>query len=208
MPNQRSSRQLRQFRKLIRGIGAIGGRKQRMYNPRKRGNMKKSIFVFLILVVVLQAAGMLGQQSWTAAEDHQNMMTQLGIKQLRPGPSGTESAPNHANYDEATANPFPKLPEVLTLRNGKKVTTPDMWWKQRRPEIVEDFDREVFGRVPKNVPNVTWTVTNTVNATVASRPVIGKQLVGHDDNSAFPAIAVDIQMTLVVPADAKGPVPV
>ena len=51
------------------------------------------------------------------------MMEQLGIKALRPGPSGNEQAPNHANYDEAPANPFPKLPEVLTLKNGTKVTT-------------------------------------------------------------------------------------
>jgi hypothetical protein len=146
--------------------------------------------------------------SWTAVQDHQNMMDQLGIKALRPGPNGNETAPNHANYDESTANPFPNLPDVLTLKNGKKVTTAKMWWNQRRPEIVEDFDREVLGRVPKNVPKVTWTVTNTITATVAGRPVIGKALTGHVDNSSFPAITVDIQMTLVVPADAKGPVPV
>jgi hypothetical protein len=142
------------------------------------------------------------------AADHQNMMDQLGIKALRPGPSGTETAPNHANYDAATANPFPNLPDVLTLKNGKKVTTPAMWWNQRRPEIVEDFDREVLGRVPRNVPKVTWSVTRTANAMVGDRPVIGKQLVGHVDNSVDPDITVDIQMTLVVPADAKGPVPV
>jgi hypothetical protein len=145
---------------------------------------------------------------WTAAQDHQNMMDQLGIKALRPGPSGTETAPNHANYDEATANPYPTLPAVLTLKNGKTVTTPSMWWNQRRPEIVEDFDREVLGRVPKNVPKVTWTVTRTVDAMVGTRPVIGKQLVGHVDNSSYPAISVDIQMTLVTPADATGKVPV
>src|ERR1700686_1906296 len=81
----------------------------------------------------------------TAAEDHQNMMDQLGIKALRPGPSGNESAPNHANSDEATANPFPNLPDVLTLKNGAKVTAADMWWSQRRLEIVEDFEREVVG---------------------------------------------------------------
>jgi lysophospholipase L1-like esterase len=147
-------------------------------------------------------------KNWTAEQDHQNMMDQLGIKALRPGPSGNENAPNHANYDEALANPFPNLPDVLTLKNGQKVTSPDMWWKQRRPEIAEDFDREVLGRVPRDVPKVTWTVTNTVNATVGSRTVVGKQLVGHVDNSAFPAINVDIQMTLVTPADAHGPVPV
>jgi len=147
-------------------------------------------------------------QSWTAADDHQDMMRQLGVRKLRPGPSGNESAPNHANYDEATANPFPNLPEVLTLQNGSKVTTPAMWWNQRRPEIVEDFDREVLGRVPKNVPKVTWTVTNTVEGMVGPYAAIGKQLVGHVDNSSYPAINVDIQMTLVTPADVKGPVPV
>jgi lysophospholipase L1-like esterase len=177
------------------------------------------------LLLTLPAAGLLGQQppapaagtdaggqpqatNWTAAQDHQNMMEQLGIRALRPGPSGNESQPNHANYDESLANPFPNLPDVLTLKNGKKVATPDVWWKQRRPEIVEDFEREVIGRVPGNVPKVTWTVTNTVNTTVGSRAVIGKQLVGHVDNSSFPAINVDIQMTLVTPADATAPVPV
>ncbi len=144
--------------------------------------------------------------NWTAAEDHRNMMDQLGIKALRPGPSGNENAPNHANYDEAKANPFPSLPGVLTLKNGKKVTTPEMWWNQRRPEVVEDFEREVFGRVPKNVPEVNWTVTHTINAMVGSRPVVGKQLAGHVDNASYPLISVVIQMTLVIPADATGPV--
>ena len=146
--------------------------------------------------------------NWTAAEDHQNMMDQLGIKALRPGPSGNESAPNHANYDESKANPFPNLPDVVTLKNGKKVTTAEMWWNQRRPEIAEDFEREVFGRVPKDVPKVMWTVTNTVQAMVGSHPVIGKELVGHLDNSSYPLISVDIRMTLVTPAEATGPVPV
>ena len=146
--------------------------------------------------------------TWTAAQDHQNMMEQLGIKALRPGPSGNESAPNHANYDESTANPFPNLPDVLTLRNGSKVSSADVWWKQRRPEIAEDFEREVLGRIPKNVPKVTWTITSTTQSTSGARPVIEKQLTGHVDNSAYPAISVDIQMTLVTPANAKGAVPV
>jgi hypothetical protein len=136
------------------------------------------------------------------------MMDQLGIKALRPGPSGNETAPNHANYDESKANPFPNLPDALTLKSGKKVTTAEMWWNQRRPEIVEDFEREVLGRVPKEVPKVTWTVTNTVQTMVGSYPVIGKELVGQVDNSSYPAIGVEIRMTLVTPAASTGPVPV
>ena len=135
-------------------------------------------------------------------------MDQLGIKALRPGPSGNEAAPNHANYDESRANPFPNLPDPLTLKNGKKVTTAQMWWVERRPEIVEDFEREVVGRVPKNVPKVTWTVTGTVNGTLGSYPIVTRQLVGHVDNSSYPAISVDIRLTLVTPSNARGPVPV
>ena len=160
------------------------------------------------LLAGLYAQTTINTKNWTAAEDHQNMMEQLGIKALRPGPSGNESAPNHANYDEAAANPYPNLPDVLTLKNGKKVTTPAMWWNLRRPEIVEDFEREVLGRIPKNVPKVTWEVTKTAEAQVGSHPVIGKQLVGHVDNASYPDIQVHIRMTLVVPAGRKDPVPV
>src|SRR5439155_6148106 len=145
-------------------------------------------------------------KNWTAAEDHQNMMDQLGIRTLRPGPSGNESAPNHANYDEATANPFPDLPDVLTLKNGRKVTSADAW-VERRKEIVDDFEREVFGRIPSNVPQVTWTVAETANGALAGRSVIGKRVVGHVDNTSYPAISVDIQLTLVTPADAGNAVP-
>ncbi len=136
------------------------------------------------------------------------MMDQLGITALRPGANGNEKAPDHANYDESKANPFPDLPDALTLKNGQKVKSAEQWWHQRRPEIVEDFEREVVGRVPPNVPKVTWTVTTTTNSKAGSFPVIEKQLVGHADNSSCPLINVDIKMTLVTPANAKGPVPV
>jgi hypothetical protein len=143
----------------------------------------------------------------TAEQDQHLMMEKLGIKSLRPGPSGNESAPNHANYDSALANPYPDLPDVLTLRDGRKVTTPEQWWKQRRPEIVEDFEREVYGRVPAGVPKVSWRVLVNEREFVGFTPVIAKRLIGHVDNSAYRFISVDIAMTVVTPADAKGPVP-
>ncbi len=178
-----------------------------------RRNISAAEVALVLTVASGVAVGLCAQSpadtsDWTAERDHRNMMDQLHIKTLRPGPSGNESAPNHANYDEAAANPYSSLPDVLTLRSGRKVTTADMWWKQRRPEIVEDFEREVVGRIPKNVPRVTWEVTKTVEARVGTHPVIGKQLLGHVDNASDPDIRVDIQMTLTVPAGTRGPVPV
>ena len=144
------------------------------------------------------------------AADHKNMLEQLGITKLRPGPSGQNgpNVTNRANYDPRKANPFPDFPEILTLKNGQKVTTADQWWNQRRPEIVEEFEREVVGRIPKNAPKVKWEVTQTVNTKVGEYPVIAKQLIGRVDNSAHPEITVEIAMVVVTPADAKGPVPV
>ena len=121
------------------------------------------LWVAFALMALFPPGVVNGQSSspQTGYDDHQNMMDQLGIKALRPGPSGNEKDANHANYDESTANPYPNLPDVLTLKNGQKVTTSAMWWNQRRPEIAEDMSREAYGFVPKNAPKVTWTTPHT-----------------------------------------------
>src|SRR5438552_12653432 len=86
-----------------------------------------------------------GFQQLTALEDRQKMMDLLHIASLRQGANGSNpQAPNAANYDESKANPYPKLPDPLVMKNGKKVTTAKQWWSQRRPEIVEEFDREIY----------------------------------------------------------------
>jgi hypothetical protein len=145
----------------------------------------------------------------TAEQDHQRMMDLLQIKSLRQGADGMHpQAPNYANYDESKANPYPNLPDPLALKNGQRVTTAELWWKQRRPEIVEDFDREIYGRVPKETPKVNWDViaiNKDVNGDVS---LITRKLVGHVDNSTDSIIAVDIQLTVSTPVNAKGPVPV
>src|SRR5208283_3150344 len=86
-------------------------------------SMSRAAAFAAIAVLVCQMAA--GQQSpptnWTAEQDHQNMMDQLGIKALRPGPSGNEKDPNHANYDESKANPFPDAPDPLITNDGQKV---------------------------------------------------------------------------------------
>ena len=137
------------------------------------------------------------------------MMDLLHITSIRRGKDGMNTnSPFYANYDEAKANPFPNLPDALVLKNGEKVTTAEMWWKQRRPEIVEDFDREIYGRVPANTPKVNWEVTSTTTETNGTVPVIAKKLIGQVDNSSDTNISVDIQVTLSTPANVTGPVPV
>jgi hypothetical protein len=165
--------------------------------------MMRAIFLLTLVPVTAQVVTM------TAAEEHQREMDLLHIATLRKGADGSHpEAPNYANYDESKANPYPGLPDPLVLKNGKKVTTAKMWWDQRRPEIVEDFDREIYGRVPKITPSVKWEVTATTKEANGDVPIVVKKLTGHVDNSSFPEITVDIQLVLTVPATATGKVPV
>ncbi len=144
----------------------------------------------------------------TAQQDHERLMKLLGITSLRPGPSGNPKAPNAANSDESKATTYTSLPDPLVLKNGERVTDAKTWWNKRYPEIIEDFDREVYGRVPQYVPKVTWEVVSKADEMKDSIPVVTKKLVGHVDNSSYPFITVDIQLTLITPANALGPVPV
>jgi hypothetical protein len=141
-------------------------------------------------------------------KDHQRVMDELGIKQLRHGADGDPKSPYAANYDESKADVYPKIPDPLVLNDGKPVTNAKMWWDQRRPEIVELFDREIYGRTPANLPQVQWQVVSTAREKNGDVPILTKTLVGHVDNSADPKITVNIELTLTTPADAKDPVPV
>ena len=144
----------------------------------------------------------------TAQQDHARMMQLLGMTSIRQGANGNDpNAPNAANYDETKANPYPHLPDPLVLMNRERVTTAQQW-KTRRAEIVELFDREVYGRVPASVPAVRWEVTSTTRDSLGGVPVVIRQLIGHVDNSAYPLITVEIQATLTTPTNVRGRVPV
>lgn len=148
-----------------------------------------------------------GIVTFTTQQDHKEMQQQLGITSLRPGPSGDPKNANAANTDESKANPYPQLPELMTLNSGDMVTTADQWWQQRRPEIVEHFEREVLGRIPATVPSVKWELLKTVDKKLGETDVIEKRLVGRVDNSDCPEIEVNIMMAVVVPKAAQRAVP-
>lgn len=144
----------------------------------------------------------------SAAQDHQRVLEQLHITALRHPVVNNPSSPYAANYDESKANPYPNLPDPLILNNGRKVTTAKAWWTKRRPQIVEYFDRDIYGYVPTHMPKVTWHVVSTTRGTEGDVPVVSKNLIGHVDHSFYPPIRVDIQLSLTTPADAAGPVPI
>lgn len=154
------------------------------------------------------SASAAGPVRLTSEQDHNRIMDLLHITTLRRGPDGDPSSPRAANFDESKVDSNLPLPDPLLLRNGTRVTSAAAWWKSRRPEIVAAFDAEIYGRVPANVPTVAWRIATEAHEQVGDVPVTAREITGHLDNSAYPAIDVNIQLTLVTPAKARGPVPV
>ncbi len=168
--------------------------------------------VSLAVLLALAATPVLAQDpssGLSTQEDHALMMRALGIDSLRRGADGMDpDSPFYANYDESLANPYPSIPRLMLTNDRTPVTTPELWWNVRRPELVELFEREVYGRVPENAPGVTWHVTGKRDSVLSNVPVTIRDLQGRVDNTGYPAIEVNIRAELVLPRGTTGPVPV
>src|SRR3954469_7909395 len=192
-------------------------REQQNMSRRLQASLHKTLAVGVLALAAAAAARAAGQEKgaashvhtpvvlMTSQQDHDRQMQALGISGFPAGPDPYQAA----TYNEANAMPYPNLPNPLVMSDGTKVTTAAPWTK-RRAEIKELFDREVYGRVPRNMPAVKWEVVSSEKGSqpISAVPVVTKQLIGHVDNSSYPAIAVNIGMTLVTPATATGPVPI
>jgi hypothetical protein len=138
-------------------------------------------------------------------------VTQSAAQSISPtnaqgGGNARPAAKSRGNNDESIANPYP-LPDPLVLKNGQPVKNVETWWNQRRPEVLEDFRNDMYGRIPENTPRVTWEVTAT-DTNAAGGAAVKKTVVGHIDNSRYPAANPAIHLTIYTPSNAKAPVPV
>src|SRR5688500_7180272 len=174
----------------------------------------KQLFLALQILCSLSASAQFSQAARDSINkltqaDYQQMLDQLGIKrnEMRPGASGNPGDSNAANRFEEKVNQY-KLPDPLVLKNGKKIMTANEWWNKRRPEIVEDFDSEIYGRVPKNIPHVKWEIVSIKDTAIGNYKAKEKILKGIVDNASYPEINVEIDLQVVTPANAARGVPV
>jgi hypothetical protein len=106
------------------------------------------------------------------------------------------------NYDEALVGTY-RLPDPLLLANGKPVRDAKTWYKKRRPELVQLFETNQYGRSPGRPKDLSFHVFDKGTATFHSK-AIRKQVEIHF--SAL-ASAPKADLAMYLPADAKAPVP-
>ncbi len=105
------------------------------------------------------------------------------------------------NYDETQTGTY-TLPDPLVLENGKKVTNAKTWINKRRPEILELYKSEQFGRRPGR-EHTSFKVFEQGSA--FNNTAIRKQVTLYftEDTLKYKA-----DMALYLPANTNKPVPV
>ncbi len=139
--------------------------------------------------------------------DHQDMLEQLNIQNLRPGRSGNPDGPNPANYDETKANPFSDYPPILVRNNGDTIKNSHDWWYLRRPEIVDAFNEEVYGNVPEIMPKVNWVLLKQESVLLGKTSARLRTYQGQVDNSKYPDISVNIDLQVFLPMKIDKEIP-
>ncbi len=115
------------------------------------------------------------------------------------------------NYDDRYVGDYTPI-DLLRRRDGKRITTAKEWWTKRRPEVLDDVQECLWGRIPdaKRLPGVSWAVGRTLTGESSGAPFAQQELLGEIDVARYPQVrhVPKLEATLRLPANAAGPVPV
>src|SRR5438093_3861926 len=141
------------------------------------------------------ALGWLGLGAQTPAEPTRQ---DANGNPIRRAPTGHVS-----NYDEAKVGAY-TLPDPLVLQDGRPVRDAETWLRERRPEILRLYETHIYGRVPESAPKAAFEVVQTGEKALDGAAVRKQVVVRFGDNPDGPRV----NLTVYLPAQATGPVPV
>lgn len=114
-----------------------------------------------------------------------------------------QAQPKEFNYDESKV-PNYKLPDLLTLESGEKVTDAATWRERRRPEVLALFEEHMYGKSPGRPKDMSFEVTSVDNKALGGKAVRKEVSVYFTDKKAE---GPKLDILVYLPAKAKGPVP-
>lgn len=124
---------------------------------------------------------------------HANPVLVEKLSKERPG----------VNYYEEKIPPY-TLPDLFKSNNGMKITSADLWYKIRRPEIIELFRKNVYGRVPETPYKEEIKVTGSDALALDGLATQKKIEITIEANER----SLTIHLTLFTPNSVRHPVPV
>lgn len=107
------------------------------------------------------------------------------------------------NYDEAKVGSY-RLPEALRMKDGGEVRDARAWFEKRRPELLELYQAEVFGRAPASAPKVRVELLGEETPTIGALTLRREYALHFGEGDKAPCV----HLHLYLPAGKPGPVPV
>jgi hypothetical protein len=119
-----------------------------------------------------------------------------------PKPSPDVVAGIPVNYDEAKVGTY-SLPDPLRLNNGKPVRDAKTWYSKRRPEIVEMFETQQYGRAPGRPADESFEIVDKGTPALNGKAIRKQVTIYLNKDKSGPAI----DLLIYLPAAATKPVP-
>jgi len=150
---------------------------------------QKRISFILLFSLTIITSSLLAQKTegWQASKETVEKLSKSG---------------SEFNYHEEKV-PVYTLPDIFTSNDGVKIGTADLWNKIRRPEIIELFRKNVYGRVPESPYKKSYKVVrfdgNALDGAATLKEV--------DITITADVKALVIHLTLITPNSVKKAVP-
>ena len=119
------------------------------------------------------------------------------------GPAGTAIRTRRIRRTTTRRRPTPtrSCRSSSRRRTGRRSRPPSNGGSERRPEIVELLEREVYGRIPGNVPKVRWEVRETREVEAGGKTASPE---AHDRRGGQLGLPADRSQDLHVADPAEG----
>jgi hypothetical protein len=128
------------------------------------------------------------------------LQTQTAPPTPKPSPDVVAGIP--VNYDEARVGTY-SLPDPLRLNNGKPVQDARTWYSKRRPEIVEMFETQQYGRAPGRPADESFEMVDPGTPALNGKAIRKQVTIYLDKDKTGPSI----DLLIYLPAAATKPVP-
>lgn len=109
---------------------------------------------------------------------------------------------NDVNYDEDKIPEY-TLPDPLVMADGSPVKDADAWTQQRRPEILEMFETQMYGRSPVPRSDMSAEVTESDPEALGGKAIRKQIRIYCSADKKGPKM----DLLVYLPAQAKEPVP-